>query len=225
MKNPKIPEATVVRLSIYSRYLARLEQQGVPTVSSGEIAQAVGVSAAQVRKDLAYFGEFGTRGVGYGVKTLNAQILKILGLSTPWSVVVVGVGNLGSALASYRGFARRGFLIRALFDRDPAKVGRILNGLPVYGLERLPEVVRQVGASIGVICVPADQAQPVADLLVAAGIRGILNFAPQYISVPEPVLVRNVDLSVHLEVLSFGLVRRAEGERPGLAAAGNRPEE
>ncbi|MGB9887234.1 MAG: redox-sensing transcriptional repressor Rex [Moorellales bacterium] len=209
MKTPRVPEATVVRLSIYSRYLAQLEQQGVATVSSGEIAQAVGVSAAQVRKDLAYFGEFGTRGVGYSVRALNEEILKILGLSDVWSVVLVGAGNLGAALVSYRGFARRGFIIRAVFDRDPNKIGRSLNGIPVYAVERLPEVVRAVGARIGIICVPADQAQPVADLLVEAGIQGILNFAPQFINVPERVRVRNVDLSVHLEVLSFNLTWRA----------------
>lgn len=208
MKNPKIPEATVMRLSTYSRYLNQALKRGITTISSGEIAKGVGVSAAQVRKDLAYFGEFGTRGVGYNVRELNQQILKILGLTSPWVTVLVGAGNLGRALATYRGFFERGFHIRAVFDKDPARVGQKLDGVEIYPVERLEEVTRQLGASIGIICVPADQAQQVADALVAAGIRGILNFAPQHLMVPEYVELRNVDLSVNIEMLSFSLAWR-----------------
>lgn len=213
MKSLKIPEATVMRLSIYSRYLTQVDKLGLTTISSGEIAKGVGVSAAQVRKDLAYFGEFGTRGVGYNVKELNGHIKKILGLTSPWSVVLVGAGNLGSALAMYGGFLERGFHIRAIFDNDPAKVGYKLNGIEIYHIDRLPEIVKATQATIGIICVPADRAQDVANALVDAGIRGILNFAPRLVLVPDHVELRNVDLSVHLEVLSFNLGLRRNSHR------------
>lgn len=205
MKTLKIPEATIVRLSVYSRFLAQVEKRGIVTISSGEIADGVGVSPAQVRKDLAYFGEFGTRGVGYNVKDLHGHILKILGLSDKWRVVIVGSGHLGTALTMYRGFRERGFVIIALFDIDPAKIGQKANEIPILPMTDLETTVKESQVEIGIIAVPADQAQMVADRLVEAGVNAILNFAPRVLSVPEEIELRNVDLAVNLEILTFNL--------------------
>ncbi|MBC7106120.1 MAG: redox-sensing transcriptional repressor Rex [Firmicutes bacterium] len=209
MKAPKIPEATITRLSVYSRFLERMDRQGVVTISSGEIAEGVGVSPAQVRKDLAYFGEFGTRGVGYNVKDLMRYTLKILGLTRPWSVVVVGAGNLGTALSTYRGFRDRGFYIVGVFDNDLTKIGKRIQDLEVYPLEKLPEIVARHGVKIGILAVPADAAQEVADILVQNGVEALLTFGAVVLNVPEHVVVRNVDLSVKLEILTFNLSFRA----------------
>jgi len=205
VKTLKIPEATIIRLSVYSRYLAELDRKGIVTISSGDIAEGVGVSPAQVRKDLAYFGEFGTRGVGYNVKDLHRHILKILGLSNDWSVGLVGLGNLGLALATYKGFRERGFIITSIFDNDPAKIGQVVNGVEVMPVEKMSEVIRQNKTQIGIITVPASSAQEVADILVDAGIQAILNFAPVVLNVPPHVELRNVDLAVNLEVLTFNV--------------------
>lgn len=205
MKALKIPEATVIRLSVYSRYLAQIDAKGVTTISSGEIAEDVGVSPAQVRKDLAYFGEFGTRGVGYNVKDLHQHIIRILGLTSPWLVVIVGAGNLGTALCMYGGFRERGFRVAGIFDNDPRKIGYKLNGLEIYPVSELKGIVAKKKARIGIIAVPAPSAQEVADRMVEAKLRGILNFAPQVINVPPTVELRNVDLSVNLEVITFNL--------------------
>lgn len=205
MKVQKVPETSIVRLSVYSRHLARLDRKGVITISSGEIAEGVGVSPAQVRKDLAYFGEFGTRGVGYNVKDLHHHILKILGLNNNWPVVLVGAGNLGRALCLYRGFVERGFRIVGIFDNDREKIGQILAGSEILGLDQLEKVIRQESAQIGIIAVPGDYAQEIANLLIKFGIKAILNFAPQAINVPEEVELRNIDLAVNLEVLTFKL--------------------
>lgn len=209
MKAPKIPEATITRLSVYSRFLERMDRQGVVTISSGEIAEGVGVSPAQVRKDLAYFGEFGTRGVGYNVKDLLRYTLKILGLTRPWTVVVVGAGNLGTALSTYKGFRDRGFYIVGVFDNDLTKIGKRIQDLEVYPLEKLPEIVARHGVKIGVLAVPADAAQEVADLLIQNGVEALLTFGAVVLNVPEHVVVRNVDLSVKLEILTFNLSFRA----------------
>lgn len=205
LKALKIPEATIIRLSVYSRYLSQADRRGITTISSGEIADGVGVSPAQVRKDLAYFGEFGTRGVGYNVKDLHRNIIKILGLNNRWPVVIVGAGNLGTALCMYGGFRERGFDVVGMFDNDKFKVGHRLNGIPIYSLNDLPEVVAREHAQIGVIAVPAHSAQEVASALVKARIRAILNFAPCVLSVPKDIELRNVDLSVNLEILTFNL--------------------
>lgn len=205
VKTIKIPEATIVRLSVYSRYLELAEKRGIITISSGEIAEGVGVSPAQVRKDLAYFGEFGTRGVGYNVKDLLRHTLKILGLSHDWPTVLVGAGNLGSALISYRGFRERGFNIIGVFDNDLTKIGKRLLNLEVLAIDELPRVIRERNARIGILAVPSASAQSVTDMMVNAGTRAILNFAPKPIAVPEDVEVRNVDLSVKLEILTFNL--------------------
>lgn len=205
MKALRIPEATIQRLSIYSRFLDHLEEKGIITISSGEIAKGVGVSPAQVRKDLAYFGEFGTRGVGYNVKDLIHYILKILGLTKPWPVVLVGAGNLGTALCTYRGFKDRGFNIVGVFDNDLTKIGKRIQDLEVLPLEDLTEVTEKYDIRLGIIAVPEIAVQDVADILVKAGIQALLTFGPVVLDVPEDVIVRNVDLAVKLEILTFNL--------------------
>lgn len=205
MKALKIPEATIQRLSIYSRFLKRLDKKGITTVSSGDIADGVGVSPAQVRKDLAYFGEFGTRGVGYNVKDLIRYTVKILGLSEPWNLVMVGAGNLGSALVTYREFKERGFTIVGVFDNDLTKIGKHIADMEVLPLEELPRIAKENNVRIGIIAVPSKAAQDIADIMVKAGLEAILNFAPMSLNVPPDVEVRNVDLSVKLEILTFNL--------------------
>jgi len=201
----KIPEATIIRLSVYSRFLDQVDRRGVVTISSDEIAEGVGVSPAQVRKDLAYFGEFGTRGVGYNAKDLHRQIMKILGLNHSWPVVIVGAGNLGTALSMYGGFRNRGFRVLAIFDNDPHKIGYKLNGIEIHPLSEMENVISQAGNVIGIIAVPSEYAQETANLLVKAGVKAILNFAPRVLTLPEEIEFRNVDLSVNLEILTFNL--------------------
>lgn len=208
MKALKIPEATIVRLSVYSRFLEQADKKGIVTTSSGEIAEGAGVSPAQVRKDLAYFGEFGTRGVGYNVKDLLRHTLKILGLNGAWNVVVIGAGNLGSALVSYRGFKERGFNIVGVFDNDLTKIGKRLVNLEVMGTEKLRQVISENDVRIGIITVPASAAQDAANLLINAGIRAILNFAPTVLNVPDEIEMRDMDLSTRLELLTFRLCLR-----------------
>lgn len=205
MKTLKIPEATIMRLSVYSRYLTEVDRKGIITISSSDIAEGVGVSPAQVRKDLAYFGEFGIRGVGYNVKDLHKDILKILGLSSEWSVALVGIGNLGLALSTYKGFKERGFIITSIFDKDPEKIGMVVHGVEVMPVEMIEEVVPKTKTQIGIITVPGVYAQDVADKLVKCGVSAILNFAPVVLNVPPEVELRNVDLSVNLEVLTFNV--------------------
>ncbi|HWP97182.1 MAG TPA: redox-sensing transcriptional repressor Rex [Syntrophomonadaceae bacterium] len=205
MKVYKIPEATVMRLSVYSRYLHQLMDEAVETISSGEIALGVGVSSAQVRKDLAYFGEFGTRGVGYKVEDLYGHLMKILGLDRRWNIIIIGAGKLGSALALYNGFFDRGFNIKAILDLDKKKIGTKFGAVEVESLKVLEERVREHHISIGVVTVPAQVAQDVTDMLVSSGVKSILNFSPRVLKVPNDIILRNVDLSVNLEVLSFNL--------------------
>ena len=211
MKTLRVPEATITRLSVYSRFLERLDKRGVVTVSSGEIAEGVGVSPAQVRKDLAYFGEFGTRGVGYNVKDLMRYTMKILGLDETWPLVLVGAGNLGYALCTYKGFNDRGFTIVGVFDNDLTKIGKKIVDLEVYPIEKMPEIVQKHRVQVGIIAVPQRAAQEVADLMVKNGLLAILNFAPLALNVPEHVQIRNVDLSVKLEILTFNLGLRGSG--------------
>jgi redox-sensing transcriptional repressor len=205
---PKIPEMTIRRLSIYSRCLAQLDEDGVKTISSQELAERFHLNSAQVRKDLAYFGEFGIRGIGYYVANLRAELQRLLGLDREWRVVLVGFGNLGSALFHYRGFARQGFRVAAIVDDDPGKSGRRVDSLEIQPLIELPRLVKQQRIHIGVIAVPAEAAQTVADRLVAAGVRSILNFAPARLKVPRDVRLQNVDLSIELENLSFHLAQQ-----------------
>ncbi|NNE72044.1 MAG: redox-sensing transcriptional repressor Rex [Acidimicrobiales bacterium] len=198
-----IPEATVTRLPGYRAVLVELDADGQQTVSSEQLAEQAGVNAAKVRKDLSYLGSYGTRGVGYDVRFLLFQVSRVLGLTTDWPVVIVGMGNLGRALANYRGFAERGFPVAALVDIDPEKVGGSVAGIPITPLAQLDSVVAAQAISIGIIATPADAAQMVADRLVAAGVSSILNFTPTMVNVPEDVPLRQVDLATELQILSF----------------------
>jgi redox-sensing transcriptional repressor len=200
---PDLPEATVARLPEYLRALHALAEAGHETISSEGLANAAGVNSAKLRKDLSHLGSYGTRGVGYDVGLLIDQIEFVLGLTQRRAVALVGVGNLGHALAGYDGFASRGFRIAALFDAAPSRVGEEINGLVVRHIDDVAEVVEQEGISIGVIATPVHAAQSVADALVAAGVTSILNFAPCVLFVPDNVDVRKVDLAVELQILSF----------------------
>ncbi len=209
----RIPEATVARLPLYYRALLETADQHVGTVSSERLAELAGVNAAKVRKDLSYLGSYGTRGVGYDVEFLLHQISRELGLTHDWPVVIVGVGNLGHALANYRGFGARGFQIVALVDADTAKIGQRVGELKVEALEDLPKIVADREIAIGIVATPAVAAQEVADALVEAGVTSILNFAPAVVAVPRGVSLRKVDLATELQILSFYQHRR--GPEPG----------
>jgi len=208
---PDLPDATVARLPEYLRSLHHLLDDGQDTVSSEGLAAAAGVNSAKLRKDLSHLGSYGTRGVGYDITRLVEQIEHVLGLKIHRGVALVGLGNLGHALAGYAGFASRGFEIVALFDADPARVGELVHGLAVRHIDQLAATVAQERIAIGVIATPARAAQSVADQLVAAGVTSILNFAPCVLSVPEGVDVRKVDLAVELQILSFHEHRKANG--------------
>jgi redox-sensing transcriptional repressor len=217
-----IPEATVGRLPVYLRGLVDIAESGAPTVSSEELAEAAGVNSAKVRKDLSHLGSYGTRGVGYDVAYLIHQIRRELGLTQHWAIVIVGIGNLGHALANYKGFAERGFRVAGLVDSDRAKVGEVVGGIPIRHLDDLPELVAAEQIAIGVIATPAAVVQEVADRMVGAGIRSILNFAPAVSAVPAGVSVRKVDLAIELQILAFYEQRKAtlaEVKRRGRAVA------
>jgi redox-sensing transcriptional repressor len=214
-----IPDATVARLPVYLRVLTALAESGTATVSSNALAGASGVNSAKVRKDLSHLGSYGTRGVGYDVDYLLYQIARELGLTQSRSVVIVGLGNLGHALANYGGFASRGFQVTALFDVDPQRVGETIAGVPVRQLAELDNDAAAVAASIGVIATPAPVAQDVCDRLVGAGVTSILNFAPAVLTVPDGVDLRKVDLSTELQILAFHEQRKASsGLAPVLEA-------
>jgi redox-sensing transcriptional repressor len=206
-----VPEATVARLATYFWVLSAMDEDDATTISSEELAAAAGVNSAMLRKDLSYLGSYGIRGVGYDVSTLTGQIARILGLTVHRSVALIGVGNLGQALAGYDGFASRGFRVAALLDADPQRVGTLLRGLQVRHIDELPDVVRDEHIAIGVIATPAGAAQDVCDALVSAGVTSILNFAPTVLSVPAYVDVRKVDLAAELQILSFHESRKSTG--------------
>jgi redox-sensing transcriptional repressor len=206
MKFSKIPAATITRLSIYSRYLEALAQEGVKIIASDKLAEKCGVNPAQIRKDLAYFGEFGIRGVGYFVKELLFEIKRILGLNKVWKMALVGIGNLGSALLAHQNFIRQGYEFAAVFDVDPAKVGRRLpSGQVIHHVDDLVMVVKDQDIEIGVIATPADRAQEVAQRLIDSGVKAILNFAPTQLQVIEGMAVENVDFTVKLDNLAYHL--------------------
>jgi redox-sensing transcriptional repressor len=206
MKFSKIPTATITRLSIYSRYLEVMAQEGVKIVASDKLAEKCGINPAQIRKDLAYFGEFGIRGVGYFVKELLFEIKRILGLNKTWKMALVGIGNLGSALLAHQNFIRQGYEFAAVFDVDPAKVGRRLpSGQVIFHLDDLERVVKENNIEIGVIATPANKAQAVAQSLIEAGVKAILNFAPTQLQVTEGMAVENVDFTVKLDNLAYHL--------------------
>jgi redox-sensing transcriptional repressor len=198
-----VPEATVARLAIYLRVLSELAEQDVITVSSEELASAAGVNSANLRKDLSHLGSYGTRGVGYEVAVLVDRIEGALGLTRHRAVALVGIGNLGHALAGYGGFASRGFHIAALLDADPERVGERIAGLAVQHADELASVIHEHDVSIVIIATPAPAAQDVCDKVVACGVTSILNFAPTVLSVPDGVEVRKVDLGIELQILSF----------------------
>lgn len=212
MKTEKIPEATITRLSLYSRYLSKMEALHVQKVSSVEIAQGVQGTPAQVRKDLAYFGDFGMRGVGYNVTSLNNIIKEILGLDHQWKMILIGAGNLGSALTHYAGFEKRGFKISAVFDNDVNKIGMTLNGLPILPITRLVEYIDEHAVEIAVLAVPESSAQDVADLLCETKIKGIMNFSPSSLVTCESIEIRQIDLAVSLEGLSYRIKSKYEDE-------------
>lgn len=209
-----IPDATVNRLPMYHRSLVTLASRGVLLVSSEELADASGVNSAKLRKDLSYLGSYGTRGVGYDVEFLLYQIARALGLTQQWPVVIVGIGNLGHALAGYKGFASRGFKVVGLFDTDDSRVGEQVSvagtEVEISSLQALPQTIRQTGASIGVIATPEASAQEVCDVLVRNGVTSILNFAPVLLEVPAGVDVRRVDLATELQILAFHEQRKSQ---------------
>ena len=206
MKFPKIPSATITRLSIYSRNLEELLIEGTKVISSEKLAERCGVNSAQIRKDLAYFGEFGVRGVGYFIQDLLFEIKKILGLNKRWNLGLVGIGNLGSALIAHENFFRQGYNFVAAFDNDPQKTHKKLpNGLRVDHISDLKDVKDRVNIEIGVISTPASTAQDIANRFIAADVRAILNFAPAQILVPEGFTVENVDFTVKLDKLAYNL--------------------
>lgn len=207
----KVPEVTIERLSIYLRAIKRLNEESI--LSSQELANLLETSDGQVRKDLAYFGEFGVPGQGYKVGKLKKEIRHILGLDTTWGMALVGVGNLGRALLIYPGFKRNEFEIRAAFDKDPSKIGKVWQGVEVQDVENIPQILPLKEIKIGIITTPASAAQEVADKLVKGGVKGILNFAPTRISIPKEVKLKNVDLSMQLENLSYFLNKRSQIRR------------
>jgi redox-sensing transcriptional repressor len=204
----KVAESTVRRLSLYLRFLEEFEGQGVATVSSGSLASRGGTTSAQVRKDLSFFGSFGKRGLGYPVPELADRLREILGLKRRYMVAMIGAGKIGSALVQYRGFRQRGFDIVAIFDADPAKIGRQWNGLTVQDISTLERELQRRPVDMAVLVTPAEAAQPVTDRLVALGVKSILNFAPVQLVVPEDVNVKTVNLALELETLSYALANR-----------------
>lgn len=198
-----IPVATIARLPVYLRVLNSLADSGIDTVRSEALAEAAGVNPAQLRKDLSYLGSYGRRGVGYGVDYLRLQIGRQVGSAHDWPVIIVGLGNLGTALANYSGFYTRGFRVVGLIDPAPSLVGKLIHGLAIRDLTELEDVVAATGAAIAVIATPADAAQAVADRLVDLGVTSILNFAPTVLVVPDGVNVRKVDLGQELQILAY----------------------
>ncbi|QGN35603.1 redox-sensing transcriptional repressor Rex [Microlunatus sp. Gsoil 973] len=208
-----IPDATIARLPVYLRTLNAMADEGVTTISSGELADAAGVNSAQLRKDLSYLGTYGTRGVGYDVEYLRFQIGREIGSAQEWPVIIVGLGNLGTALANYSGFGSRGFRIVALLDPNPALIGREVVGVPISDLADLEKVVRRTAPRIAVLATPASAAQDVTDRLIACGVRSILNFAPTALTVPPDVNLRKVDLGQELQILAYH--EQQAGEQTG----------
>lgn len=204
----RIADSTIRRLSLYLRFLEEFEERGLATISSEELAARGGTTSAQVRKDLSFFGSFGKRGLGYSVLELSTRLRKILGLEREWRVVIIGAGKIGAALAQYHGFAERGFRIGAIYDNDPAKIGRAVDGLTIRSLDSLLADVEVAAADIAVIAVPASAAQVIANIVVEAGIKAIMSFAPRRLTVPDNIPVKMVNMAMELEGLSFALANR-----------------
>ncbi len=200
-----IPDIVVGRLPVYLRALSRMAQEGETITSSKELGERLGISSAQIRKDLSHFGEFGKQGTGYQIEYLIEQLQRILKVNTEWEVALVGVGDLGRALAHYNGFVNRGFRISALFDSDPAKIGTTIDELKIMDAAKMVEEIRARGLKVAMLAVPAEKAQAVADKLVEAGISAILNYAPINISTLSGVRVQYIDPVIHLQRMTFYL--------------------
>ena len=208
----RIADSTVRRLSAYLRFLEDFEGRGLTTISSAELARRGGTTSAQVRKDLSFFGSFGKRGLGYSVPELAGRLREILGLGREWRVIILGAGKIGAALAQYRGFRQRGFVILAAYDSNPEKIGRRLEGIPVRDISQLERDVRQDHPDIAVLTVPAEEAQQVLDRIVKTGIKAVLNFAPTQLQAPTDVTVKTVNMAMELEGLSYALTNRGDFE-------------
>ncbi|GIK36678.1 MAG: redox-sensing transcriptional repressor Rex [Chloroflexota bacterium] len=205
MADAEVPDIVIGRLPIYLRALNLLHEAGQEFTSSQELGQKLGIGSAQIRKDLSHFGEFGKQGTGYEINYLREQIAKILHVDRDWAVALVGFGDLGQAIAHYGGFAAKGFHIEAIFDNDPAKIGKKTNGKVVHDIKKLAQVVSQLKITMAIVAVPASAAQPVCDLLVEAGVKAILNYAPITLTVPEKVQVQYIDPVVHLQRMTYYL--------------------
>ncbi len=208
--NKKISESTIRRLSLYYRALSLLEKENYETISSKELAKREKLTPAQVRKDLSFFGSFGTRGLGYPVTELKQRIAKILGIHRRWNVAMIGVGNIGSALVSYKEFQKQGFTIKLIFDNDQRKIGSNHKGLIVSDIRDMPRLLREHNIEMVILAVPAIVAQYIVDEVVTAGIKAILNFAPINLKVPEDVHLRNENMAMELEYLSFAITNNYE---------------
>ena len=204
----RIADSTVRRLSAYLRFLEDFETRGLATISSDELARRGGTTSAQVRKDLSFFGSFGKRGLGYSVPELAGRLREILGLGREWRVIIVGAGKIGAALAQHRGFHQRGFNILAAYDNNPAKLGRSLDGIPVRDIGQMERDIARERPHIAVVTVPAEEAQRIVDRVVKAGVRAVLNFAPTQLHAPGDVVIKNVNMAMELEGLSFALANR-----------------
>ena len=207
-REPRRSRASAGRLSLYLRSLEGFVREGIAKVSSGQLGNALGVTDAQVRKDLAYFGQFGYPGIGYRCSELIDAIKGILGTKQPWPLAIVGLGNLGRALMGYRGFQQQGFQIVAAFDTDPAKIGKSVEGIEIFDLDQVQRIAGERRIRLAIIAVPATAAQKVADALVAAGIEGILNFAPVTLTLPKQIQTIGVDLAIELEQLAFAVANQ-----------------
>jgi redox-sensing transcriptional repressor len=204
----RIAESTIRRLSLYLSFLEEIEARGVPTTSSDDLAKLGGTTSAQVRKDLSFFGSFGKRGLGYSVPELSSSLRKILGLGRQWRVIIIGAGKIGAALARYAGFAERGFIVGAVYDSDPAKVGTRWGSVTVRDEKQLERDIAANNYQIAVLAVPADAAQKLVDRIVKAGIKGILSFAPIQLNVPGDVALRTVNMAMELEGLTFAITNK-----------------
>ena len=205
MNKLEIPDIIVSRLPVYLRALSRMQAQGKVTTSSQELGEQVGISAAQIRKDLSQFGEFGKQGTGYNIAFLTKQLREILQVENVWDVALIGMGDMGHALARYPGFRDRGFRIAMVFDNDPPKVGKQVSGFTIQDVKVMKESIRSAGIKIAMLCVPASEAQEVTSLLVEAGIKAILNYAPINLSVPKDVRVQYLDPSIGLQRMAYYL--------------------
>ncbi len=209
LKKKNIPSVTINRLSIYHRCLEKIletqKEEDLKIVPSFKIEEMTGINSAQIRKDLAYFGEFGKRGFGYPLIDLSRELKKILGLDKKWSVIIAGAGNLGKALVKYKGFQKKGFTIKGIFDNNPSKIGKKLGHIFIYDIKEIEKIIQAENINIGILVIPADSAQEVADKMVAGGIKAILNFAPVHIFLPPEIKIHNVDLSIEFEGLTYYL--------------------